>query len=216
MSFNRVASQVGHRVSARQNLLVSRHVARGPSPFFVTRRVNSPVRNLSSYTKGRSADPSSSISSPKAFALGAVLVAGFASALYSIQEIHFDTSRAYNPDTAWSDTAVIREKSKTSAKTLHEGLATSVKPSSEKVITHGTEDRSYDILSPEQVTKHLKKNETSTLVNQSGVLRYDTTQVACNDPLEDDHDELIVTASSPVDGATSVKWAFWAIYDGHS
>lgn len=185
--------------------------------FFVNRGFTNPARKSSFFSSGRSAHTASSLSpSPKTFALGAVLVAGFAATLYSIEDVHLDTSRAYNPDAAWSDAAIIRQKPKPSAKTLHEGLGTSLKGQSERIITHGTEDRSYDILNADQVTKHLNKNEISTHVNKSGVLRYDTNQVPCNDPLEDDHDELVVTASSSVDGEASVKWAFWAIYDGHA
>ncbi|KAM7185242.1 Protein phosphatase 2C (PP2C)-like domain containing protein [Rhypophila sp. PSN 637] len=211
MSLSRVASGCGNRLSAGQNLVLSRHVVGGPS--FVTRRANASVMNLSSSQSGRVASSGSFASSPKALALGAVFVAGFASALYSIEDIRLDTTKAYNPDAAWSDAAIDKPKSKALPKTLHEGLTSSAKPSSESIIKHGTEDRSYDLLSPEQVTKHLSKNEISTAVNKSGVLRYDTNQVHSNEPLEDDHDELIVTSSSPTD---SVKWAFWAIYDGHS
>ncbi|KAK4212435.1 phosphatase 2C-like domain-containing protein [Rhypophila decipiens] len=215
MSLSRVASRCGNpnRLSAGQNLVLSRHVIGGPS--FVTRRANAPAMNLSSSQSGPGASNGSFAASPKALALGAVFVAGFAAALYSTEDIRLDTTKAYNPDAAWSDAAIVKPnmKSKALPKTLHEGLTSSAKPSSESIVKHGTEDRSYDLLSPEQVTKHLSNHETSTAVNKCGVLRYDTNQVLCNEPLEDDHDELIVTSSGPTD---SVKWAFWAIYDGHS
>ncbi|KAM7201542.1 PP2C-like protein [Naviculisporaceae sp. PSN 640] len=213
MSSSRVASRGVNLVSA--NFIASRHVAHRASPSFVGKRSICPARNISWFSTGQSAHTARSLpASPIVFAVGGLVVgvAGLASTLYVTEAVHLDTSRAYNPDAAWSDATIIKQESKPSAKTLHEGLEASTKPSSDRIIIHGTEDRSYDMLSAEQVTKRLSKHETSTLVNQSGVLRYDTNQVACNDPLEDDHDEMVVTA----DGGLSVKWAFWAIYDGHA
>ena len=87
-----------------------------------------------------------------------------------------------------------------------------------------TDDRGrkvLEMLSPDQATERLRKNEQSYLVGRGrGVVRYDVVQLPSNDPIEDDHAEKIVEVPSSVaatdDGAPSSDWMFWGVFDGHS
>jgi pyruvate dehydrogenase phosphatase len=77
------------------------------------------------------------------------------------------------------------------------------------------------MLTPEQATQKLRKNEESYLVNRGkGVVRYDIVQVPSNSPIEDDHAEKIVevpaTTAAASEGQSSSDWMFWAVFDGHS
>jgi pyruvate dehydrogenase phosphatase len=76
------------------------------------------------------------------------------------------------------------------------------------------------MLTPEQATEKLRKNEESYLVNRGkGVVRYDIVQVPSNSPIEDDHAEKIVEVSSSTAANTNGEpndWMFWAVFDGHS
>jgi len=99
------------------------------------------------------------------------------------------------------------------------------------------------LLTPEECTIKLRTNEESYLVTRgNGVWRYDTNQLASNDPIEDDHITQIIAAPSPItgEGAQDVTqpirdlepgqqirfvqnasgqfgdWMFWGIFDGHS
>ncbi|KIW18618.1 hypothetical protein PV08_02907 [Exophiala spinifera] len=77
-----------------------------------------------------------------------------------------------------------------------------------------------EMMTPEQATEKLRKNEQSYLVGRGrGVVRYDVVQLPSNDPIEDDHSEKIVEVPSSVaatDGAASSDWMFWGVFDGHS
>lgn len=78
----------------------------------------------------------------------------------------------------------------------------------------------HEMVTPEQATEKLRKNEQSILVNRGrGVVRYDIVQLASNDPIEDDHAEKVVQVSNKVadaGNATSSDWMFWGVFDGHS
>ncbi|KKK27091.1 hypothetical protein ARAM_000003 [Aspergillus rambellii] len=87
--------------------------------------------------------------------------------------------------------------------------------------TDDSDRRVLEMLTPEQATQKLRKNEESYLVNRGkGVVRYDVVQVPSNSPIEDDHAEKIVEvpASSAVaeQGQANSDWMFWAVFDGHS
>lgn len=87
--------------------------------------------------------------------------------------------------------------------------------------TDDSDRRVLNMLTPEQATEKLRKNEESFLVNRGrGVVRYDIVQVPSNSPIEDDHAEKIVEVSSSVaanmNGEPSSDWMFWAVFDGHS
>lgn len=95
---------------------------------------------------------------------------------------------------------------------------------SEQPLTKKTDDSDRAVvgmLTPEQATQKLRKNEESYLVNRGkGVVRYDVVQVPSNSPIEDDHSEKIVEVPSTVaasrEGNPNNDWMFWAVFDGHS
>jgi len=79
-----------------------------------------------------------------------------------------------------------------------------------------------EMLTPEQATLKLRRNEESYLVGRGqGVVRYDVVQIPSNDPIEDDHVEKIIelpqglASSAPGQGSVS-DWMFWGVFDGHS
>ncbi|KAJ5367340.1 hypothetical protein N7541_001281 [Penicillium brevicompactum] len=87
--------------------------------------------------------------------------------------------------------------------------------------TDDSDRQVLEMLTPEQATQKLRKNEESYLVNRGkGVVRYDVVQVASNSPIEDDHAEKIVEIPASVaavsNGEPSSDWMFWAVFDGHS
>ncbi|RVX70207.1 hypothetical protein B0A52_05540 [Exophiala mesophila] len=78
-----------------------------------------------------------------------------------------------------------------------------------------------EMMTPEQATERLRKNEQSFLVGRGrGVVRYDVVQLPSNDPIEDDHAEKIVevpnSVAATLDGQNSSDWMFWGVFDGHS
>ncbi|EED23840.1 protein phophatase 2C family protein [Talaromyces stipitatus ATCC 10500] len=81
--------------------------------------------------------------------------------------------------------------------------------------------RVLEMLTPEQATQKLRKNDESYIVSRGqGVVRYDITQVPSNSPIEDDHAEKIVevpqATSGTQDGSPKSDWMFWGVFDGHS
>ncbi|GFP54080.1 hypothetical protein ACSS6W_001740 [Trichoderma asperelloides] len=86
-----------------------------------------------------------------------------------------------------------------------------------------TEDgrRIVEMLTPEQATAKLRRQEESFWVNRGqGVTRYDLVQLGSNDPIEDDHAEKIVEvpnrAATEEEEVSSSDWMFWGVFDGHS
>ena len=78
-----------------------------------------------------------------------------------------------------------------------------------------------EMMSPDQVTQKLRKNEESYIVGRGrGVVRYDVVQIPSNDPIEDDHAEKIIEVPQSVaaaeEGTASSDWMFWGVFDGHS
>jgi pyruvate dehydrogenase phosphatase len=75
------------------------------------------------------------------------------------------------------------------------------------------------MLTPEQATQKLRKNEESWLVGRGkGVVRYDVVQIPSNDPIEDDHAEKIIEVQGVAatnDGSSASDWMFWGVFDGH-
>lgn len=87
--------------------------------------------------------------------------------------------------------------------------------------TDDSDRRILEMLTPEQATQKLRRNEQSFMVNRGkGVVRYDVVQVPSNSPIEDDHAEKIVEVPSSVaaanEGESTSDWMFWAVFDGHS
>ena len=77
-----------------------------------------------------------------------------------------------------------------------------------------------EMLTPEQASHKLRRNEESYLVGRGrGVVRYDVVQIPSNDPIEDDHAEKIVEVPQSVaatqDGSSTSDWMFWGVFDGH-
>lgn len=77
-----------------------------------------------------------------------------------------------------------------------------------------------EMMTPEQVTKRLRTNEESWMIERgNGVVRYDVVQLPSNDPIEDDHAEKIIevphTTAATNDGANASDWMFWGVFDGH-
>lgn len=74
-----------------------------------------------------------------------------------------------------------------------------------------------EMLGSEQVDERLRENEESFFVNRGqGVVRYDLTQLASNNPIEDDHAERIVEVPSKTKSNDITDWMFWGVFDGHS
>ncbi|PYH99235.1 phophatase 2C family protein [Aspergillus ellipticus CBS 707.79] len=87
--------------------------------------------------------------------------------------------------------------------------------------TDDSDRRVLEMLTPEQATQKLRKNEESYMVNRGkGVVRYDIVQVPSNSPIEDDHAEKVVEVPSSVaaatEGESNSDWMFWGVFDGHS
>lgn len=74
-----------------------------------------------------------------------------------------------------------------------------------------------EMLGSEQVDERLRENEESFFVNRGqGVVRYDLTQLASNNPIEDDHAERIVEVPGKTAPNDVTDWMFWGVFDGHS
>jgi pyruvate dehydrogenase phosphatase len=87
--------------------------------------------------------------------------------------------------------------------------------------TDDSDRRVLGMLTPEQATHKLRRNEESYLVNRGqGVVRYDIVQIPSNSPIEDDHAEKIVEVPQCAIGAQerplNNDWMFWGVFDGHS
>jgi pyruvate dehydrogenase phosphatase len=87
--------------------------------------------------------------------------------------------------------------------------------------TDGNGRKVLEMMTPEQATQRLRKNEESWLIGRGrGVVRYDVVQLPSNDPIEDDHAEKIIEVPQTVaatgdDGQSSTDWMFWGVFDGH-
>jgi pyruvate dehydrogenase phosphatase len=76
-----------------------------------------------------------------------------------------------------------------------------------------------EMLTPEQATQKLRRNEESYFVGRGkGVVRYDVVQIPSNDPIEDDHSEKIIELPSNTAAASNAAsdWMFWGVFDGHA
>lgn len=75
-----------------------------------------------------------------------------------------------------------------------------------------------EMLTPEQATQKLRRNEESYFVGRGkGVVRYDVVQIPSNDPIEDDHSEKIIELPTAHSAANPTSdWMFWGVFDGHA
>ncbi|KAF2185406.1 protein serine/threonine phosphatase 2C [Zopfia rhizophila CBS 207.26] len=102
---------------------------------------------------------------------------------------------------------------------LYTGTITGDSPLSKETDDYGR--KVLEMLTPEQATQKLRKNEESWLVGRGqGVVRYDVVQIPSNDPIEDDHAEKIIEVPQSVaateDSKAASDWMFWGVFDGHS
>ncbi|EFW20078.1 hypothetical protein D8B26_003469 [Coccidioides posadasii str. Silveira] len=127
--------------------------------------------------------------------------------VYSGTAGHHTSAVAGDNPTLQSDSSLVVEDQQYTATSVSE------QPVSKQ--TSETGNRVVGMLTPEQATEKLRRNEESYLVGRGkGVVRYDVVQLPSNDPIEDDHAEKIVV-SSTADGSSS-DWMFWGVFDGHS
>lgn len=101
---------------------------------------------------------------------------------------------------------------------LYTGTITGDGPLSKETDDYGR--KVLEMLTPEQATQKLRKNEESWLVGRGqGVVRYDVVQIPSNDPIEDDHAEKIIeipqNMAATENGAAASDWMFWGVFDGH-
>lgn len=102
---------------------------------------------------------------------------------------------------------------------LYTGAITGNEPISKDTDESGR--KVLEMLTPEQATQKLRRNEESYLVGRGqGVVRYDVVQIPSNDPIEDDHSEKIIELPQALATASlgneKSDWMFWGVFDGHS
>ena len=100
---------------------------------------------------------------------------------------------------------------------LYTGTITGDGPLSKETDDYGR--KVLEMLTPEQATQKLRKNEESWLVERGqGVVRYDVVQIPSNDPIEDDHAEKIIEVPpnlAATEASAGSDWMFWGVFDGH-
>jgi len=132
------------------------------------------------------------------------------------------SATAYSLTTPPSETATDRARKAVivGADTLYTGEIQGEGPISKDTDESGR--KVLEMLTPEQATQKLRRNEESYLVGRGqGVVRYDVVQIPSNDPIEDDHVEKIIELPTGLTSATAAQdpksdWMFWGVFDGHS
>ncbi|KAK6601140.1 protein phosphatase 2C [Botrytis cinerea] len=135
-----------------------------------------------------------------------------ASPTSSVQQSRgFSTSTIYSTPIGPEETADARKAVIVST----EGLYTDT---IEGPISKDTDDsgrKVLEMLTPEQATSKLRRNEESYFVGRGkGVVRYDVVQIPSNDPIEDDHSEKIIETNEAIAGQAPSDWMFWGVFDG--
>jgi len=128
----------------------------------------------------------------------------------------FSTSSGYSLPTA-TETAVAERKAViVGADSLYTGAIQGDGPISKDTDESGR--KVLEMLTPEQATQKLRRNEESYLVGRGkGVVRYDVVQIPSNDPIEDDHSEKIIEIPKTLAAQNPVSdWMFWGVFDGHA
>ncbi|KAL2264280.1 hypothetical protein VTK26DRAFT_8483 [Humicola hyalothermophila] len=133
-----------------------------------------------------------------------------------IKRAYSSSSTVGTPSTADAAATLTRSVLVIGADELHTGTFVGEGPISKTTSDDGR--RVIEMLTPEQATQKLRRNEQSYFVNRGqGVVRYDLTQLPSNDPIEDDHTEKIVEVPDRTgSGAGTSDWMFWGVFDGHS
>src|SRR3569833_161334 len=126
-------------------------------------------------------------------------------------------TRGYSSGQTAADATPTRNVLVIGADELHTGTFVGDGPIS-KMTDEGR--KVVEMLTPDQATQKLRKNEQSYFVNRGqGVVRYDLVQLPSNDPIEDDHAEKIVEVPGKAaagGGDVNSDWMFWGVFDGHS
>ena len=136
----------------------------------------------------------------------------------------FSTSGIYsvpNPSQTTETVSEIERKAViVGADSLYTGAISGEGPISKDTDASGR--KVLEMLTPEQATQKLRRNEESYLVGRGkGVVRYDVVQIPSNDPIEDDHSEKIIELPQALATATAARnpssdWMFWGVFDGHA
>ena len=134
------------------------------------------------------------------------------------EQLDTANSRSFGADTTTTPTP----ESKRKALVVDQNNLLTATISGDAPLTKETDDygrRVLEMMTPEQATQRLRRNEESYWVDRGkGVVRYDMVQLASNDPIEDDHAEKIIEVSSAAQAGENKKsdWMFWGVFDGHS
>jgi pyruvate dehydrogenase phosphatase len=135
----------------------------------------------------------------------------------------FSTSTIYSNPTLNGEPAAAEIERKAiiiGADSIYTGAIQGDGPISKDTDTAGR--KVLEMLTPEQATQKLRRNEESYLVGRGkGVVRYDVVQIPSNDPIEDDHAEKIIELPQALATATAAQdstsdWMFWGVFDGHA
>lgn len=132
----------------------------------------------------------------------------------------FSTSASLYGPHPTSEADVQRKAVIVGADSLYTGAITGDGPISKDTDESGR--KVLEMLTPQQATQKLRRNEESYLVGRGkGVVRYDVVQIPSNDPIEDDHSEKIIEVPQALATATagqnsSSDWMFWGVFDGHA
>lgn len=130
------------------------------------------------------------------------------------QQASYSTNSApYGPEIT-GESVVGRKALIVGADNLYTGVIPGDGPISKDTDESGR--KVLEMLTPQQATQRLRRNEESYMVNRgNGVVRYDVVQIPSNDPIEDDHAEKIIEHASTAP-STNSDWMFWGVFDGHS
>ncbi|KAK3946321.1 protein serine/threonine phosphatase 2C [Diplogelasinospora grovesii] len=136
----------------------------------------------------------------------------------AISRAYSTSSPTGSPISSGNDGVPTRSVLVIGADELHTGTFVGEGPISKSTGDDGR--KVLEMLTPEQATQKLRRDEESYFVNRGqGVVRYDLVQLPSNDPIEDDHAEKIVEIPTKAEnGASSGSsdWMFWGVFDGHS
>ncbi|KAF2490879.1 protein serine/threonine phosphatase 2C [Lophium mytilinum] len=152
---------------------------------------------------------------------------GAANPISADQSRSLSTSNAYANSPKSDPTGTAADKTSESTRralvvgqgSLYTGTISGDGPLSKETDDYGR--KVLEMLTPEQATQKLRKNEESWLVGRGqGVVRYDVVQIPSNDPIEDDHAEKIIevpqSVAAATEGSSASDWMFWGVFDGHS
>jgi pyruvate dehydrogenase phosphatase len=128
----------------------------------------------------------------------------------------FSTSAVYEFPRPSESTVAERKAVIVGADSLYTGAIQGDGPISKDTDESGR--KVLEMLTPQQATQKLRRNEESYLVGRGkGVVRYDVVQIPSNDPIEDDHSEKIIELPQALAAKNPVSdWMFWGVFDGHS